>query len=215
MTQVLPNDPGRAVTTFEVATTADIMAFTVASVALLASPGPATLALAASGAVYGLKASLRFFSGIMIAVCITLTIVACGFLVIITQAPWLSDTMSLLAAAYILFLAYKIARTVPSSRHDKMTGPTLAQGLILGLLNIKAYAVFAALFGGFALGIGGLRETLLKGLICVLIILIGDFLWLCAGSYLRNLFRHPLWGRVLNAGFAAMLIIAVAGWFLL
>ena len=52
-----------------------IFTFTLAAIALLASPGPATLALAASGAAYGMQRSFQFFVGITLGLVIAMALV--------------------------------------------------------------------------------------------------------------------------------------------
>lgn len=192
-----------------------LLLFVLTAITLLASPGPATLALAASGAKYGLKSSLGFFAGIIGGLSIALIAVASGLFLIIQSIPIVSTGLTIVSAIYILFLAYSIAKTPPSSTRQNDSTPSPAHGLIIGVTNIKAYAVFAALFSSYPLGIESHWELLIKISICLGVSTTFDFLWLLCGNHLSRYFLHPYWGRLLNGGFAVFLVAAVAWSFFL
>lgn len=60
--------------------------------------------------------------------------------------------VTVLAAAYFLYLAIRIAAVPPlSAETEARRRPSFAGGVFLSLVNPKAYAAMAALFSGFAL----------------------------------------------------------------
>lgn len=187
-----------------------ILTFTIAAIALLASPGPATLALAASGAAYGLKRSIVFFAGIVLGLTIAMALVATGLYGVSRGFPLLATVLMVVSIVYILFLAYRIGTAPPIRDERGVITPGWRGGFVLGVANIKAYAAFAALLGSFSLGMPSAWEQGVKAAICLLVCLVFDFLWLFAGSKLRHLFIHPTWSRVLNVSFATLMIAAVA-----
>lgn len=184
--------------------------FAVAAIALLASPGPATLALAANGAAYGMKRSVRFFAGITVGLIIAMALVSSGLYVFLHSFPLLSVGLAGVSILYILYLAFAIATAPPINDEQAAISPGLGAGFVLGVANIKAYAAFAALLGSFTLGVTPTWEIFTKASICLLVCVVFDFFWLLAGSKLRKLFIHPTWSRALNVSFAVLMIVAVA-----
>ncbi|ROM71900.1 lysine transporter LysE [Pseudomonas brassicacearum] len=191
------------------------LTFSIAAIALLASPGPATLALAASGAAYGMKRSIQFFAGITVGLIIAMALVATGLYVFIHNFPLLGVVLAGVSILYILYLAYTIAAAPPINDEQATISPGLGAGFVLGVANIKAYAAFAALLGSFTLGVTSTWELFTKASICLLICVVFDFFWLLAGSKLRKLFIHPTWSRILNVSFAALMVVTVVWSFLL
>jgi threonine/homoserine/homoserine lactone efflux protein len=96
------------------------ISFFITASALLASPGPATMALAASGAAYGFKRSLMFYSGIMVGLAISISLVASGIFLLVQKIPILATGLGLVSAAYIVLLAWSIARTPPSAAQQRL-----------------------------------------------------------------------------------------------
>jgi threonine/homoserine/homoserine lactone efflux protein len=83
--------------------------------------------------------------------------------------------------------------------------------VFLSLINPKGYAAMAALFSGFVL----IRERLAldaatKGIVLVAIILAVNVGWLLAGAALTRWFRDARSNRVINVGFAVLLVASVA-----
>ena len=191
------------------------LTFAVAAIALLASPGPATLALAASGAAYGMKRSIQFFAGITVGLIIAMALVSTGLYVFVHSFPLLGVGLAGISILYILYLAYTIAAAPPINDEQAAISPGLGAGFVLGVANIKAYAAFAALLGSFTLGVTPTWELFTKASICLLVCVVFDFFWLFAGSKLRKLFIHPTWSRILNVSFAALMVVTVAWSFML
>lgn len=187
-----------------------IFTFTLAAIALLASPGPATLALAASGAAYGMQRSLQFFVGITLGLVIAMALVASGLYVVLHSFPGLAVALTVISIVYIFWLAYRIGTAPPIQDEQTVVTPGWGAGFMLGVANIKAYAAFAALLGSFTLGTSPAWEQGSKALICLLVCVVFDFLWLFAGSRMRKLFIHPVWSRRLNVSFAILMVATVA-----
>ncbi|UOK37505.1 LysE family translocator [Pseudomonas palleroniana] len=186
------------------------LTFAIAAIALLASPGPATLALAASGAAYGMKRSTGFFAGITLGLIIAMTLVATGLYVVLHSFPALAAALTVISVVYIFWLAYRIGTAPPIKDEQSLVTPGWGAGFVLGVANIKAYAAFAALLGSFTLGTPPAWEQGVKALICLLVCVVFDFLWLFAGSRMRKLFIHPIWNRRLNVSFAILMVATVA-----
>ena len=120
--------------------------------------------------------------------------------------------MTLAAAAYFLWLAWRIATAPPLS--DSSAGPGTAprwyEGAGLSMVNPKAYAAMAALFSGHVLLPGPLADAALKTALALAVIIPVNIAWLSLGAGLTGLMRDPAASRWINRGFAAALLISVA-----
>jgi threonine/homoserine/homoserine lactone efflux protein len=83
----------------------------------MGSPGPATISLTAAGSTYGLRRSLGYLAGIVVGTALVLVAVATGITAALLAVPAMRPVLIAVSAAYILWLAYKVA-----------TAPALAAG---------------------------------------------------------------------------------------
>lgn len=188
-----------------------VLGFVLAGVALTGSPGPAVLSLAAIGAAFGARRGLACMAGIVVGMVGVMAIAASGLMGILLAVPGALPAVTITAAAYFLYLAYRIATAPPLSNADSQRRPpSFATGLLLSLANPKAYAAMTALFSGFTLvpdrpG----PDATVKALVLVAIIIPGNLAWLLAGSALTRLFRDARANRLINLGFAVLLLASV------
>ena len=88
----------------------------VASLAIMGSPGPATISLAAAGSTYGVRRCLAYLVGIIVGTSVVLVAVATGITATLLAVPALRTVLTALSAAYILRLAYRIATAPPDRK---------------------------------------------------------------------------------------------------
>lgn len=186
--------------------------FVVAGFALAGSPGPNTLSLAATGAAFGARRGLAYMAGLLVGMIAVMLITATGVVGVLLAVPGATPVVTAAAAAYFIYLAFRIATAPPLANDDGQDRqPAFAAGIFLSLVNPKAYAAMAALFSGFVL----IREPLAldiaaKAIVLVAIIGIVNVAWLFAGSTLTRLFGEPGTNRAINAAFAVLLLASVA-----
>ena len=189
-----------------------VFGFALAGFALAGSPGPATLSLAATGAAFGARRGLGYMTGIILGMVAVMAIVASGVIGIMLAVPGATPVVAILAAAYFVYLAIRIATAPPlSDGSGQRRQPSFAAGLFLSLVNPKGYAAMAALFSGFVL----IRERLaldaaVKIAVLVAIITAVNVAWLFTGAALTRFFRDPRTNRIINVSFAVLLIASVA-----
>jgi len=185
--------------------------FLLASVALAGSPGPATLSLAAAGAAFGARRVVGYFSGIVVGMVAVMAITASGLVGLLLAVPGATPVVTVAAALYFVWLAWRIATAPPLSEEaGQRQPPSFAGGFALSLINPKGYAAMAALFSGFVLLSGRLAfDVALKiGLLTVLITAV-NIAWLVSGALLTRFFREPRSNRVINLVFALLLLASV------
>lgn len=189
-----------------------VAAFILAGFALAGSPGPNTLSLAAAGAAFGPRRSLGYMIGLLVGMIGVMAVTAAGLVGLVLALPGATPAVSVLAAAYFLYLSYRIA-TAPPLAEDAGGGrePSFLAGVLLSLVNPKGYAAMAALFSGFVLIAGHPSfDAAIKGLVLTAILAAVNGAWLMAGSALTRHFRDPRANRIINAAFAALLILSLA-----
>ena len=181
------------------------------SLAIMGSPGPATISLIAAGSVYGVRRSLPYLAGIIVGTTIVLVAVATGITAALLAVPAIGSVLIGISAAYILWLAYHIA-TAPllSEQTADMDAPSLAGGALLGIANPKAWVAIAAVFTSVHLADDSAADAAAKFAVLTLVIIVFCATWLFAGTSIAPVLRDPRRARVVNAALAVVLVGATA-----
>lgn len=191
--------------------TAQLGAFLAATLALVGSPGPATLGLAGAGAAFGFRPARRFLAGMLCGAATSISLTGSGAVAALLAVPVVAPVMVGVAAIYMVYLAYRIATAPPlGEQSGSRPVPGFLPGLLLALMNPKGYAVFATLFAGFVVVPGDLvADAVFKGVIIMTMLTAIDTSWLFAGGALRHWLQEPATSRRINIGFAALLLASV------
>ncbi len=188
-----------------------MLAFLAAVLLLLITPGPGVLSTAGVGAAFGFNAGLRYVTGLCIGTNLVALLVVSGLAALILAIDWARITLLLLSALYLSYLGLRIgfAGSRIAFIHAERK-PGLREGLLLQLINPKAYAVNLTWFSGFALLPQSLiAETLLKFAIINLVWIPIHLLWLGAGSAVHRLDLPPRTQRAINMLMALAMLIVV------
>lgn len=190
----------------------DLLSFIVAGFALAGSPGPNTLSLAATGAAFGARRGLAYLAGLGVGMLAVMLIAGTGVMGVVLAIPGAAPVIVALAAAYFLYLAWRIATAPPLTEPEAdRRPPRFVAGIFLSLVNPKAYAAMAALFSSFVLVADSLEfDMAVKLAVLTAIITTVNFAWLFAGAALTRLFRDPATNRAINIAFAVALLVSVA-----
>src|SRR5258708_29557965 len=117
------------------------------SLAIMGSPGPATISLMAAGSAYGVRRSLSYLIGIIVGTTIVLLAVATGITAALLAVPAIGSILIWISVAYILWLAYHIATAPPLPEPTAVSSTfSVAGGTFLGIANPKAWVAIAAVF---------------------------------------------------------------------
>jgi threonine/homoserine/homoserine lactone efflux protein len=181
------------------------------SLAIMGSPGPATISLVAAGSAYGVRRSLPYLVGIIAGTTIVLVAVATGITAAILTVPVIGSVLIWISVAYILWLAYRIATAPPVSAPNAAPGAlSLAGGVLLGVANPKAWVAIAAVFASTRLADAAATDAAAKiGALTVMIIVICST-WLIAGTSIAPWLRNPRRARIVNVALAVGLVVATA-----
>lgn len=179
---------------------------------LLGSPGPATLALAATGATFGFRKGTPFLFGILCGLSVAIVGAAAGLSTLFASFSGLRIAAQIVGALYIFYIAIKIATAPVIDNEDtqRPQTPKFRDGFILNLLNVKAYAAFLAIFSRFLLPFEqSLTAYFFTGVVCIFVATVVDIIWLWFGSAISPLFSRPRAARILRIVFAILMVAAV------
>lgn len=163
--------------------------FAAAVFFLLITPGPGVLSTAGVGSAYGFQSGTRYIIGLFIGTNLVALTVISGLAAIVLATPEIRFALLLASAAYLVFLAARIALSGKKIAFIEATkAPGIWGGITLQAINPKAYTVNTTLFSGFLFWPDSLwTETLIKLLIINAIWIPIHFLWLAAGVWLHRL----------------------------
>ena len=188
-----------------------MLTFAAAVLFLIGTPGPGVLSTAGVGAGFGFRAGLRYLIGLFIGTNLVLLAVISGLAAVVLAVPSLRVLLMGASLAYLVYLAGKIA--FAGSRIAFITAdssPGIGAGILLQLINPKAYAVNTTLMANFAYAPGNLAwETASKLVIMNLIWVPIHFAWLWAGASLHRLNLSDTAQRRINAVMAAAMLAVV------
>ncbi|MEI9429613.1 LysE family translocator [Mesorhizobium sp. Cs1299R1N3] len=189
-----------------------LLALLLAATVVMGSPGPATISVTAVGAAFGLRDSLRYTGGIVLGTIAVLLAVATGVMAVLGSMPKLAPLLVGASAAYILYLAFKIATAPPLAvRAADASRPTWLAGFLLAVANPKAYVAIAAVFAGASSSAGDAELRLWTKLtVLAVMIVVIHAVWLLAGAAFSRFLRRPVASRIINLVFAATLLLTTA-----
>lgn len=125
-----------------------VATFAIFAASQVGTPGPANMALLATGARFGFRRALPFVAGVALGKQLVIWPVGFGLMELADRAPWVFETLKWVSAAYIIWLAWKVAN-LRLNVNAEARAPGFAAGLIVHPLNPKAWAMIVAGFTGF------------------------------------------------------------------
>ena len=180
------------------------------------SPGPGNLFFAATGARFGMRATLPASAGYHAATWAISLCIGLGFVGLAGGAPQVLRVTQIAGAGFVLWLAWKTLRAgmIGDAQAVRPVGPL--GGALLLVLNPKAYLIMGLLFARFLPEPG--PDLIVSVFWIAAVFTLNNFVaftfWTLASAHLgRVLGQHGMAQRV-NLGFA-LVLAAVAVWILL
>lgn len=113
------------------------------------TPGPANMALLATGARFGFRAALPFVAGVVLGKQLIIWPIGFGLMELAEAAPAVFSALKYISAAYIIWLAWKVANLRLRPGTTDVQAPGFIAGLIVHPLNPKAWAMIVGSFTAF------------------------------------------------------------------
>ena len=195
----------------------NLITLVVAALPLMGTPGPVTMASAAAGAAWPRRVAALYVLGMTTGTLTVISLVAAGLSGLVLALPGVAPVLAAGAAAYILYLAWKIANAPPMGSLERgMAPPAMFGGYAMAVANPKAWAAFTALFSGYPLfDQPSVAGTVLKVAFLAGLALAANLTWMWMGSRLAEAMQSPRASRALNVFFAVLLVVSVVLGFVL
>lgn len=174
------------------------------------TPGPNNTMLLASGVNFGFLRSLPHMLGISCGFALLILTVGLGLGALFERVPVLHTVLRYVGAAYLLWLAWKMARAAPpDARGDGNARP-------LGFLGAAAFQwvnpkAWVMAFGAITayLPDQSVRSVVIVTLVFALVNLPSVGLWTGCGTMLRSLLQNPVRLRRFNLLMALLLVASL------
>lgn len=173
------------------------------------TPGPNNTMLLSLGANFGARRALPYINGIMVGLTTTLTALSLGFGAVLTAFPAIYQVLKIIGFSYIVYLAYKIARSTKavSAKDSAYIGFVKAVGF--QFINPKAWIVGATLTTTLIPVGGGFGPTALSILIFLVTTWPGAFIWASLGQTLATVLNNERRRTIFNWTSAVLLIASM------
>jgi threonine/homoserine/homoserine lactone efflux protein len=175
------------------------------------TPGPNTILVTASGATFGFRRTIPHMLGILFGFPVMMVAVGLGLGALFESHPAVHATLRWAGAAYLLFLAWKIATARASEASGARSSPlSFLQAAAFQWVNPKAWVMSISAVTTFT-SVGGdtRRETLVIAAIFALVTLPAIPAWTLFGVAVSRLLRSERALRIFNATMAGLLVASL------
>jgi threonine/homoserine/homoserine lactone efflux protein len=176
------------------------------------TPGPNNIMVTASGVNFGFTRTVPHMAGILVGFVVLVLAVGAGVGAILATAPAWQLGLKVLGAAYMLWLAWKVANAgSPSDSADERSRPmTFWQAAAFQWVNPKAWVMTVSAMALYV------RPDYVASDVAIVTAVFGVMTipavgtWAAFGHALRNLLRDPSKLRVFNVVMALLLVASIA-----
>ncbi|CZT28527.1 LysE family translocator [Pseudomonas cerasi] len=188
-----------------------LLAFTLFAFVTSITPGPNNMMLLASGVNFGFSRTLPHMLGISVGFFVLVLAVGFGLGSVFKAWPVLYTILRYVGAAYLLYLAWKIATSGPASDNvDSHRKPlSFMSAALFQWVNPKAWIMAIGAISTYTPMQGYFYNVLVISAVFALINLPSVGVWAGFGSLLRNVLRDPLGLRIFNGVMAALLVASL------
>jgi threonine/homoserine/homoserine lactone efflux protein len=175
------------------------------------TPGPNNTLLMASGVNFGFRRSLPLVFGVTIGFPLMIGLVGLGLGRVFETYSALYMVLKYAGAAYMLYLAWKIATSIPSGRADASDAKPLGflqmalfqwinpKGWIMAVTALSAYTTATSYYTGVAIVVATF----------VVMGLTSAIAWALFGAGLKQVMTDPRYFRIINIGLAVLLVASL------
>src|SRR5215472_14731097 len=175
------------------------IAFLIFSVVAAVTPGPSNVMLAAAGAVAGVLRGIPCLIGVSVGMGTLLFSVALGLGQIVLAEPLILQALKWIGAAFLLWLAWKIASSGTMAERAEQKPVGFASAAVFQWINPKAWLVVTSAAGTYLqAGASALLQAISLALLFVAAALPSGLIWLAFGASVHRLLRNPRAARIFN-----------------
>jgi threonine/homoserine/homoserine lactone efflux protein len=189
-----------------------IFAFILFAFVTSVTPGPNNMMLLASGVNFGVRRSVPHMLGISLGFMVLVMAVGLGLSQVFEQVPALYTLLRYGGAAYLLYLAWKIAGSGAPNEGNAEKRPkpfTFLQAAAFQWVNPKAWVMAIGAITTYTPQENFVVNVVLIAALFALINCPSVGLWTVAGSLLRRWLAEPRILRLFNIGMALLLVASL------
>jgi threonine/homoserine/homoserine lactone efflux protein len=181
--------------------------------ALVASitPGPNNTMLMASGVNFGVRATAPHMAGVCAGFFVL--VIAAGLVLggLFAAFPALHGILKVVGAAYLLYLAWKIARSGEIKAGEAAKPQTFWQAAAFQWVNPKAWAMVLGALTAYAPPDRYVANVVLVALVFTVVNVPCILSWAAFGAALRGVLSDPGRLRLFNWTMAGLLVLSILG----
>jgi threonine/homoserine/homoserine lactone efflux protein len=188
-----------------------LIPLTLFALAGTATPGPNNVMLTASGAAFGFRRTLPHMLGITVGFPVMIAAVGLGLGEVFTRYPQLHLALKYIGAAYLIYLAWRIAKASGPDGGDAGGEPlTFLEAAAFQWVNPKAWMMAVSTIPAFTT-VGGnyYAELAVIALDYAIICVPSCAAWCLFGVGIRQLISSPSTARIVNLGLALTVALSV------
>ncbi|MET1067933.1 MAG: LysE family translocator [Pseudomonas prosekii] len=188
-----------------------LLGFALYALVTSITPGPNNTLLLASGVNFGFNRTIPHMLGITCGLFVMVVAVGFGLGTVFQNYPLLYAALRYVGAAYLLYLAWKIAHSGPVAEGERGEGKPISYlgAAAFQWVNPKAWIMAIGAISTYTPMQGYFTNVLVIAAVFALINLPSVSVWVACGRLLRNVLRDPRWLRLFNWGMAALLVVSL------
>jgi threonine/homoserine/homoserine lactone efflux protein len=175
------------------------------------TPGPNNLMLMTSGINFGFRRTIPHMAGVGIGFTLMIVLIGLGIAELLKAVPGAFTVIRAASVAYLMFLAWKLAKSQPSAADGAGAAPprpiTFLQAALFQWVNPKAWAMALTAVSAYTSRSNPVASVLVVAVVFGLINLPCVSSWTIMGVKLRALLADPGKLRLFNIG-AALILVA-------
>ena len=174
------------------------------------TPGPNNVMLAASGLNFGFRRSMPHLLGVNLGFTLMIFLVGVGLGSVFQQVPQLYTVLKYVGAAYLLYLAWKIANSGGMEDGAVSGKPmTFLQAAAFQWVNPKAWVMAVGVIATYTPQAGFFANLVIATVVCGIVNLPSIGVWVTFGTALRRVLHKPWAIRAFNISMALLLVASL------
>lgn len=195
-----------------------LLPFLLFAIAGSITPGPNTMISTASGAAFGFMRTLPQMLGVGIGYPLMLVALGFGLGEVFRQYPWLHEILRYAGAAFLLYLAWRIATAAGPQRAEARKPLTFIEAALFQWLNPKAWTLAIGTIAAFTTpGLdfkGFLFEIAVIAVLSGLIAFASLVVWCVFGVMISSALADERKRRIFQYALAGLLALSIIFLFL-
>ena len=174
------------------------------------TPGPNNVMLASSGLNFGFRRSVPHLLGVNLGFTLMIFLVGIGLGSVFQQVPQLYTVLKYAGAAYLLYLAWKIANSGSMDDGETRGKPfTFLQAAAFQWVNPKAWVMAVGVVATYTPQNGFFANLVIATVVCGVVNLPSIGIWVTFGTALRRVLHRPWAVRAFNVSMALLLVASL------